>query len=301
MLMKRTPLMIMLAVLSTSLFTACHHENPDPVTPDPTDTSQISKNLLAKTVLTSGSGVTTKIYQYDAQNRLAWYSNTSTEPGYFEDTSKIVWDASGHIAQIIYSSDTSTFRFPDPKVDSVVYNVFYDAAASKYTYKLTQYTMFPNTAYAAKFKDSAVYTYDAQSHISQVNDYYFDYKTTKTYVKWATYDYTYNDKGDLTNWKTTYYNIDNNNTNYPFEKVYTYEEKGVNVLSLGNDAIVIGIPENYGAHAPKTITGTYPLNPEYNSTLTFNYNYNTLYRPLSAAITDAADNNAKSTMVYTYQ
>ena len=296
MLMKRTPIMIMLAVLSTSLFTACNPDNPDPVNPEPTDTSQISKNLLAKTVFTSGSNVATKIFQYDAQNRLAWYSNTSTEPGYFEDTSRIVWDAGGHVAQIIYSSDTTKLRFPDPKVDSVVYNIFYDAAASKYTYKLTQYTMF-----TTKYKDSMAYSYDANSHITQANDYYFDFKTTKTYIKWATYDYAYNDQGDLTNWKTTYVNIDNNNTSYPFEKIYTYEDKGVNVLNLGNNAIVIGIPEYYSGRVPKTMVLTAPLDPQYNESLTYAYTYNTLYRPLKADITDAANSNAKSSMVYTYQ
>jgi hypothetical protein len=272
---------------------SCHHDKPDPGTTDngPTDTTAISKNLLAQTVLTTATGATTMTYRYDAQNRLAWYSNTSTEPGYFEDTSSIVRDAQGVITKIVYSSDTSS-RYPDPKVDTIVYNVTYDAAASQYLYKVARYKMFSTAG-----RDSVAYTYNTQNRITQENAYYYN----KGYIKWATYDYTYNDSSDLINWKTTYYDIDSNHTNYTFENAYTYDDKGVNLLNLGNDAIVVGLPQHSSGHLPKTQVGTYPANPEYNVSFTYNYTYNTKYRPLKADITDAANGNAKSTMIFTYQ
>src|SRR5437764_252985 len=153
--MKKFSFIFTLSTLALSSFLfSCHPETPakptDPVDPGPTDTSQISKTRLSSYVETTGTGVTTKTYRYDAQNHLVWYGNTSTEPGYFEDTSKLVWN-NNHISQIIYSSDTSR-RYPDPKVDSIVYNVAYDATTSKYTNKVTQYLM-----YTTKFKDSTAY------------------------------------------------------------------------------------------------------------------------------------------------
>ena len=64
-------------------------------------------------------------YQYDANKKLIWYSNTSTKALYFEDTSKIVRDNNGIIKQIIYRSDTSS-KYNDPSLDSIVFNVVYD-------------------------------------------------------------------------------------------------------------------------------------------------------------------------------
>src|SRR5215203_1164189 len=106
-----------LTVLCAIFLFSCDPDDKDdnvnpPPDPEPTDTAQISKNLLARTELRSGSDVTTKIYQYDANNRLAWYSNTSTKAVYFEDTSKIIRN-NGIITQIEYRSDTSR-KFNDP-------------------------------------------------------------------------------------------------------------------------------------------------------------------------------------------
>jgi hypothetical protein len=294
--MKCIPLFLSTLVFSVLLF-SCHPDHSEqkpPTDTGPTDTSQISKNLLGSSVETSPTGVTTQTYRYDAQNRLVWYGNTSTEPGYFKDTSKIIWDNNNHISQIIYSSDTSR-RYPDPSVDSIVYNVVYDAAASKYIYKLTQYKM-----YNVKWKDSTAYTYNAQGKISQENAYYFDYKTTKTYIKWATHDYTYNSSGDLVDWKTTFFDIDSNHTDYPRDLTYSYEDKGVNLLNLGNEAIVVGIPLQCAAHIPKTMVGTYALEPKWNQNLSYTYTYNTKYRPLKAATSDAVS-GTKTNLVFTYQ
>jgi len=292
--MKKVPFLLSTAMLSIALF-SCQHQPPDIKTDTgPTDTSQISKNLLASIVQLSGTTSKTQTYRYNAQNQLVWYANTSTEKGYVGDTSQIVWSPAGHVSQIIYRSDSSK-KFTDPNVDSIIYNVALDATASKYAYKLTQYKM-----YNTKFKDSSVYSYNALGQISQENDYYFDYKTTKTYIKWATYDYSYNGTGDLINWKTTYFDIDANHSNYTFSIAYTYEDKGVNLLHLGNDAIVIGIPTSYSGHIAKTEVGDYPTDPKWNQNISYTYTYNTKYRPLKASVTDAIS-GAKSAVTFTYQ
>ena len=286
---------LFLAALLVLSFASCKHEIKDDGTTDntPTDTTDISKNLLAKTTLTTTAGVTTQTFRYDAQNRLVWYGNTSTVPGYFEDTSKIVWDANGHISKIIYSSDTSR-KFPDPKLDSVVYNVFYDAAASKYTYKLVKYK-----AFTTSFKDSIVYGYDG-TRISKEEMYYFDYGKTNTYIKYGLSTYAYNADGDLNDQKTTYYNVDNSNTDYSYELAFTYNDKGVNLLNLGNEAILIGLPDYYSGHILRTAGGSYPQSPQFNSNYSFTYKFNTKYRPLTADVSDAVS-NTKGTMAYSYQ
>jgi|SRR6476646_2612096 len=296
MFIKRTPLPIILLISATFVFAKCHKDDPPPPPPPsgPTDTTAISKNLLASTTHTSDSGVNTRTFRYDSQNRLVWFSNTSTKANEFEDTSAIVRDAQGIIKQIVYRSDTSR-KFPDPALDSVVYTLNYDAATSKYTYKLLQYKSFK-----VAFKDSTFYKYDAQNRIVTETTNYFDYKTTKTYQPASKSDYTYDANGNLTTINTIYYKV-TSTSDYPFQINYTYDTTSVNLLNLGNEAIVVGLPQYYSAHMPATMIGTYPQNPEFNQSLTYNYTYNTKYRPLKANITDAANNNAKSSMAFTYQ
>ncbi|HUQ96275.1 MAG TPA: hypothetical protein VM010_01325, partial [Chitinophagaceae bacterium] len=164
------------AIVLNVCFVACSDkgENVDPPPPPPvTDTTGASATTLAQTVLTSGSDVTTMLYQYDAQKRLAWYSNTSNKALYVEDTTKIIRDAQGMITDLIYRSDTSK-KFPDPKIDSVVHKLFLVPGTTKYAYKLLQYK-----SYNKPFKDSSVYTYDAQNRIVKDEKFYFDYVTTK--------------------------------------------------------------------------------------------------------------------------
>jgi hypothetical protein len=293
--MKYISSLIMPLILVTFVFAKCDHNDdpPDPLPePEPIDTTAISKNLLSKVVSTNGSEVITNAYQYDAQGKLAWFSNTSTQADYFEDTSKIIRDAGGMISQVVYYSDTSR-RFPDPSVDSVVFNVF--NSGGKYIYKLLQHKQYNDF-----FKDSMVYTYDAQNHISKEESYYFDYKNTRTYVKWAQTEFTYDAKGDITKRSTIYYNIDNNHTDYPFEVSYTYHDKGVNLLNLDNEGIVLGMLQNISPGTPKTVVGTYPQSPQYNRNYTYTYTFNTKYRPLQATVSDKVTGTT-GTVVYSYE
>jgi hypothetical protein len=300
MFMKYMPSLIMPLILVTFIFAKCDRNDDPPVEPpvveetEPTDTTDISKTMLSKVVTTTGSNVTTNTYLYDAQGKLSWISNTSTQADFFEDTSKIIRDANGMITQIVYRSDTS-HKYADPKLDSVVFKVFYDATASKYTHKILQYKSF-----GVNFKDSSVYTYDAQNHISKEESYYYDYKTTKTYIKWAQNDFTYDANGDITKRNTVYYNIDDDKTDYPFDVTYTYHDKGVNLLNLGNEGIVLGILQNFSSHAPKTMIGNYPQSPQYNRNYTYTYTFNTKYRPLRATISDKVT-GVNGTVAYSYQ
>jgi hypothetical protein len=260
----------------------------------PTDTTAISKNFLSKVVSTTGANVTTNTYLYDEQGRLSWFSNTSTQADYFEDTSKIIRDADGFIKQIVYRSDSSS-KYADPKLDSVVFNVFYNAASSKYTHKVLKYK-----SYGVNFKDSSVYTYDGQNRIIKEDAYYFDYKTTKTYIKWAQYDFIYSSNEDMTSRKTVYYNIDDDKTDYPFDITYTYHDKGVNLLNLGNEGIVLGIKQNISAKVPSKVIGNYLLSPQYNREYTYTYKFNSKYRPLSATVSDKVT-GITGTVVYSYE
>jgi hypothetical protein len=287
-------------VLLTVLFSSCKDEvknNPPPSgggggTQEPTDTTGASKNLLGSTVFTTGSDVYTTTYRYDAQNRLVWVSNIANVQGYFEDTSKIVWDNNGHISKIVYSSDTSR-KFADPKLDSVVYNVVYNTGTSRYTHKTVQYKSF-NTS----FKDSVAYTYDG-TRITKEDLYYYDFTSAKNYVRYGTHNYTYNANGDLLKQNTVYYNLAGYNSDYPYEISYTYDDK-TSLLGLGNEAIVIGLQQDVTPRNFKTLVATYPLSPHYNVSYAYTYTYNTKYRPLKADITDAVT-GTKSTLVYTYQ
>lgn len=297
--MKYTPL---IALLFTAVLCSCHKNNggddnnntTDNQEPTPTDTTQSSASLLTKTVLTSGTGTTTKNYQYDDQKRLVWYSNTSTKADYFEDTSHIIRAGDGHITQIVYYSDTS-HKYNDPSLDSIVFNVTYDAGTSHYTDKIGQYKLWKYN-----FKDSTHYTYDANGHIVKQQAYYFDYKTTNTYQPSLTTDYTYDGNGNMTKLSTIYYKIDSVN-DYPYDISYTYSTKGVNLLNLGNEAILLNLEQDFASHTPLTMVGNYPLNPEFNRNYKYYYTYNTAFRPLSAKLVDEANNNAESTLVYTYQ
>lgn len=287
-----------LAVLLTVILYSCDPKDkeevlPPPVDPNaPTDTSQISKTLLAKTELTAENDVVTKIYKYAAQNRIVWYSNTSTNKDYVDDTVKVVRDDLGRIQTVIYFSDSAK-KFRDPNVDSIVYNVFYDAWATVPAYKMLIYKQYNYT-----FRDSFVYTHDAQSRITKEELYYFN-RTVNDYVIYGKTDFGYDGKGDLVSSKTIYYDIDSSHIDYPFEITYTYDDKN-NLLNLGNDAIVLQLQHGFSAHNLKSVVSSYPLDPQYDKTFSYNYTYNTKYRPLRAEVTDT-ETGIKGTMVYTYQ
>lgn len=288
---------LLAVTLLTVLFFSCTPDTPEEqsgsVGSEPTDTSQISKNVLGKVVRISGTNETTFSYQYDAQNRLVWYSNTSTKADYFEDTSKIIRDNDGIIKQVVYRSDSSQ-KYPDPKIDSVVFDVSYNSNTSQYTHKVLKYK-----SYNFNFKDSSVYTYDANKRIIREDVYYFDYLKAKTYLPFAKRDFIYDASGNVTSLKTIYYQVDGVN-DYEYNIAYTYEDKGVNLLNLGNEAIVLGMEQEFSPRATKTMVSTYPQSPEYNRSLTYKYSFNTKYRPLTADVSDAVT-GAKSSLVYTYQ
>jgi hypothetical protein len=284
--LKLAPIVLMV------LFVSCKDEvdkNPDPVDPNPTDTTAATKNVLTKTVLTNPAGVTTRLYQYDAQNRLVWHSNTSTESDYIDDTSRIIRDAEGRIQQVVSWSE----KYLDPKIDSVTYMVNYDAGTSHYTYKMLQYKSFFKTV-----KDSAAYTYDGQNHIIKEENYLFD-SLTQAYKLYGKTDFTWDTKGDVTNVKTVYYNVGGNNVDYPFEYVYTYDDK-INLLNMGNEAVILRLRQDYSGHNPTKAVGTFPNDEKWNRSDTYVYKYNTKFRPLSAEITDAVS-NTKGTLVFTYE
>jgi hypothetical protein len=283
--------------LVTMLIFSCKPEKPDstpgPISTDPTDTSQTSKNLLGKVVSTTGKDSTIFTYKYDAQNRLVWYSNTSTMADYLEDTSSIVRDDNGIIKKILYNWDSSS-KYPDPKLDTLVYNLAYNSTTSHYTSKVLAYK-----SYNFNFKDSSAYTYDAQNRIVREDVYYFDYVKTRTYQPTTKRELVYNASGYVTNLKTVYYKVDGIN-DYPYEITYTYEDKGLNLLNLGNEAVLLGLEQDFSAHVPKTMVSTHPLSPQYNHSYTYTYTYNSKYRPLTASVNDAVT-GTKSTKVYSYQ
>ncbi len=289
--MKR---LIVSSLVFSVLLWSCGPKTKNPPVVEPPaevpDTTASTATLLTKTVLTSGSNTTTKIYQYDAGKRLAWYGNVSTKADYTNDTTRIMRDADGNITQYTYRTD-STRKFPDPKLDSVVYTVFRDAG--KYTYKLLNYT-----SYKTKFKDSTVYTYDAGGHIAKEETFYYDFKTTKMYISSGKTDYTWDGNGNMTGLSTVFYKVDGK-SDYPFTIAYTYDDK-VNLLNLGNEAVILGIMENYTGHNPLTMKGTYPVSPEYNRNITYVYKYNSTSRPLSAELSDAVT-GTKSTLQFFYQ
>lgn len=287
-------LLVALSVIAlTALLPSCDPDTPDPPPTNEGDTSQSTKNYLAKTVYTTGDTVGTTAYRYDAQNKLIWFANTYNKASIVADTSEITRNAQGNISKITYRSKIYSNRKDTVDAHTVFEDVYYDAA-SKVTHKLVQYT-----ASTAPFKDSVIYAYDAQSRITKESAYYYDFLGTK-YVLYGTTDFTYTASGDVTSRKTIFNNINGTTNNYEYQIVYTYDDK-VNVLSLGNEAIILGMGENWSAHNPLTITSTFPgTDAKYNQSLTYVYKYNTANRPLSADVTDAIS-GAKTTIVYTYQ
>ena len=144
------------------------------------------------------------------------------------------------------------------------------------------------------FKDSTHYTYDATEPYCKRRMPIISITSIrhKSYSQSLKTDFTYDAAGNITKLNTTYYKVDSMN-DYPFDINYTYDDKGVNLLNLGNEAIVIGMQQNFSAKVPKTMVGTYP-ETQYNRNFTYNYTYNTKYYPLQADITDAANGMQKA-------
>ncbi len=290
--MKKLPL-ILLSLGVTTLF-SCQEDPPDIPPPTPEgDTTFSTRNYLAKVEYTTKDTVGTTTYRYDAQNKLSWFANTYNKAGLIQDTSEIMRSAQGNISKIIYRSNIYNGREDTVDGRMVVQNVYQDAA-SKYTYKTVQYT-----ASAYPFRDSVIYAYDAQARIKKESAYYYDV-AGKKYVLYSTTDFTYTSGGDVTGRKIVFNNIGGTTNNYEYTFAYTYDDK-VNALNLGNEAIVLGMGENWSGHNPLTITSVYPgADAKFNQTLTYTYKYNTANRPLTAEVSGALG-GAKTTIVYTYQ
>jgi len=245
--------------------------------------------LLVKSVFKSGSDSSQTLYAYDGSKRLASVSNSGVDAGTpYTNQINLTRNSGGVIQKMSVKSD----QFAQYGIDSLLYNVAYDAGTSRYKYKV-----FALNIGFALLKDSVAYEYDAAGKIVKEREF-IDDGTAGGYEEIAKTEYTYSGNNIGT---AKYFTYDVPTNTYTLDETDTFEyDAKTNALQLGNEAIVIGDVTFYGPNNVSKQTIDVPADPTSNQTRTTTYTYNSNNRPITATFV-TTPGGGSATASFTYQ
>ena len=252
---------VTLCVASCTKEKSFEEENPGGTGGDATD-----GELLSKIVVQLGPDSATTTFSYDLGKRLVSEANVGGLSIASDDSlQRVVRDANGIIQKIIL--------YPDPVIsDEIEYILRYNAAAKRYTTKLT---------YDANghVEDSIAYTYDNAGRIA-LQTAYVNFGGGYEAVGKETIEYDGN--GNIR--KLTAAEFDGATWEDFQEITYEYDDK-VNPLKLGVEAVLLNRQQYHGNNNVTKIVVEDFDSPMFNQEITLTYTYNASNKPLTAAIT----------------
>lgn len=238
--------------------------------------------LLTRIVIQMGSDSATTSFGYDAGNRLVTETNKgdlSIVSG--DSVQRATRDAQGIIQTIALYPD----RFSNDHID---YTLRYDAAAKRYTAKLT----FDGNG---NVEDSIAYTYDGSGRIT-AQEAFVNFGGGFEPIGKETIEYDAN--GNVRQVTTAEYEAGTlKNT---AEMVMEYDSK-VNPLKLGVDAIILDRQQFFGNNNVTRITIQDLDDPTLSREITLTYTYNASNKPLTAAISIAGAGGTTIPVRFRYQ
>lgn len=239
-----------------------------------------TSSLLTKMVITQGSDSTVTNYVYNSAKKLIAINATQDSVGGSAfNNQTIIRNAQGIIQKIIIkASDLQLYG-----IDSLVENVHYDAASSKYVSKAATFSLLGFTV-----MDSSYYTYSGGQIISED-----DYTDDGTGLQKSTINYGFTGS-NLTSLKA--YDYNSGSQTLDLNQIFEYDNK-TSPLILGNEAFVISnqylwYSSNNLTKMTVNVTGDPQTHIE-----TLTYTYNSSSKPVSAAVV-ADGQDATATYFY---
>ena len=270
--------------LTALVFASCQ-QDPDFTDPGTTPGGGSDSTRLMKSVMKTGNDSTVVNFNYTAAGKVASMIYSGADQGQpLNINITLQRNASGIITKQIIKSP----EFQTAGIDSIVANVNYDAAASRYKSSVTKLSLL-----GMNFADSIVFVYDAAGKPTSAINYAI--KGTGGYVIDSKTDYTYSGNNLLSE---KVYAFDPASSSYDLEETYTYEyDTKVNPLQFTSEALILGMSQSYSANNLTKIT-LVAADPADNFIQTSTYTYNSANRPRTAA---SINNGVTSTFSFTYQ
>ena len=267
--------LLMAAVITAFLLFSCKKEKS--FDPDATNGGGgATTGLLARTTTKFGTDSIGTFYEYDNQKRLIIYRTGGSFLGSsVEAEIKLLRNSQGIIQKSILKTDF----FASLGIDSIVRNVYYDAARSRYFSMAAAYSDGSDNV-----KDSTVFTYNTAGKINQV-EFFYDDGTGGGDVKDGKADYTYDGNGNVTKEKNYAFNTGLNSYEAYDESVYEFDNK-INPTFLGNEGFVLGDIVTYSPNNQMKKTYNDLTDPSQNNVANSVYTYTSNNKPVSVTQTE---------------
>lgn len=250
-------------------------------------------DLLVKVVQKSGADTSETVYQYDASKRLLQESLKGVSQGQgFTLSTRVVRNASGIITNVIQKSDD----FAAQGIDSIVSVITYDAAAGRYTKRITTIELF-----GFEVIDSTIAVYNAAGQIIREESYLISPLLGTGAEITSRSEYVYDAAGNPVELRLS---AADPTSGTPLELVgtnkFTYDTKTSPLkLSIG-EAFAFGRSTMVAANNPvkdEFLDATTPAN---NFTFNYVHTYNTKNKPVTTVGTETPG-GAVTNITYTYQ
>lgn len=224
--------------------------------------------LLTKIVLKAGTDSTVQNFYYNIAGKFMRTSSISVAAGVtgFEDY-RFVRNSQG----IIDKSISKSSDMLSSGIDSIITNVHYDAAKSRYKSWALEYNLFGTI-----IRDSSDFVYDANGKI--IAQVVYEDNGTGTYAIANRLDYTYSGNNVLT---AKLSSVNGSTTSEDFTINYQFDTK-TSPLILGNECFLLFnnlFAFYYSGNNTVKLTTTYPSVPP--ETTSYNYTYNSLNKPVT--------------------
>jgi hypothetical protein len=239
--------------------------------------SNPNQGSLRRLVTVAGGDSTAVDLSYDASNRLTLYNVTSTDPDENAYV-RVTRNSAGIITRYVSNNEGLLSQ----GIDSLVTNLFYNTAQSRYTYGLSAYTESGTTYF-----DSTAYAYNGAGNMTAKTSYLR--VGPSPYVPYQKSEYTYAGGNVLSE---KYYFINANTSSYTYDDKVNPLKLGVEALILIDDVMYFG---NNNASAVSFVDATDPAN-----TVAVNiaYNYNSANKPAGGTATQVGSSGTYSLRYY---
>ncbi len=249
-----------------------------------------SDSLLVKMESHVGTYSISYTYGYDDSRRLISQDFSEVLPGTSSNEQiAIRRDAQGVILQVIHKSDSLSAN----GLDSLVYNVNYDASNSRYSSGVARFTLSGNDV-----SDSIAYTYNGSGKVALAEEFIGN-AALGGYAEYQKTEYGYDGSGNVNDVKTSKYDTTSSAYIVVSESAYEYDNN-VNPLDLGSEAALVNNIALFSSHNITKRTTTYPSDPTRNEIYTIVYTYNSENKPASAVGTYSGL-GVSAPVSYTYQ
>ena len=279
--------LVLLFVLSVFIFSCQKEADFNMETGGSTGGGTTSSGLLTKIVMKSGTDSSVQNFLYTSTGKLTRFFSISREAGIpgFEDH-RFVRNSQGIVDKSIYkNSDIASAG-----VDSIVMNVHYDAAKSRYKSWALQYD-----ASGTIIRDSSEFQYDATGKI--IGQAIYEDDGSGTYVLTNRLDYTYSGINVVS---AKLSSVSGSTTSEDFTLNYQFDTKSAPLI-LGNECFLLFnnlFAYYYSGNNIVKITATYPSDPPEITSLS--YTYNLLNKPITQ--TSVSASSSRTTLAtYYYQ